>query len=164
MKVAFPAIAAAVLLAALCGCDPQPVGKPPFFSSSFASLGMFEAHRSLDLLYNKSEAIRKELLDPRLVTLMAKSRGFSKKQLASVRIAPTPGYDWVTLYQVGRSEVAFDALREDLEAYIRAWRGGHSCEAANRAVEFKKRTPRRSRMAAKKRKRLKKSETLMRQS
>ena len=82
--------------------------------------------RPVELPYNKPEAIRREILDPRLIRLMAASRRLTEKQLANVKLAPEPGASWINLYQVGKSEAVFTALTEDLRAYVTARQEGHS--------------------------------------
>ena len=82
---------AAVLLTVQRGTYAPGASEPPRRWFSWRQIGKWRIPRPLDLPYNKSESIRQELLDPRLVRLMAASRGLAAKQLADVKLAAEPG-------------------------------------------------------------------------
>lgn len=117
---------AAVIGSVAWGGYAQVLSEPPRVWSRSTPLGLFEWLEKVDLPYNKPEAIHKELLDPQLIRLIAASEGLSAKQLASVKIAAEPRHDWINVYQVGKSEKAFQILSEVLRAYVRARRDGHT--------------------------------------
>jgi len=121
--------AAALLLAVGSACYAQVLSEPPQNAPRWADVlgGISDCWATpVDLPHNKPATIRREVLDPRLIRLMAASRRFTEQQLAGVKIAPQPGCSWINLYQVGQSEAVFNALTEDLRAYVTARHEGHS--------------------------------------
>ena len=116
---------AAVVGSADWGSYAQVLSEPPRVWPTFTGL-TYEGLENVNLPHNKPWVIREELLDPKLIRLLAASKGLSENQLASVKIAAEPDGGWINLYQVGESEEAFQALREDLDAYVTARRDGHT--------------------------------------
>jgi hypothetical protein len=78
------------------------------------------------LSHNNPETIRREVLDTNLVNLIGKAGGLSDGELKTVQIVHASGNDWVELYQIGKSEKAFNILSARLRVYIEARGSGHT--------------------------------------
>jgi len=79
-----------------------------------------------DATYNRPEQIRQELLDAKIVRLIAKRAGLTDAELATVELAPSPDSAGVGLYQLTRPDKAFETMDEYLRAYVRAREEGHT--------------------------------------
>ena len=82
--------------------------------------------RGLNLAQNDGESIRRELLDPDLLRLVAKFGGLSATDIATIRILPAKDGDSVWRVRLGKSTKAFDVLQKLLTAYGQARRDGHT--------------------------------------
>ena len=71
-------LAAIVILAWGCTADSS---APPWFWKAAAALDFTSGIRRVDVSHNSPEAIRRELLDPATVRLIAKSSGLSDREL-----------------------------------------------------------------------------------
>ena len=79
----------------------------------------------LNLSSNSWKTIQQELFDTNTIRLIAFSHGLSDSDLKTVQIAPSAGYGFVDLYQIGDAEKAFKILEEQLRNYAEARSGGH---------------------------------------
>ncbi len=78
--------------------------------------------------HNSPEAIRRELLDPTTLRVIAKAGGLTEKDLRTVKLVQEGNLGWVSLYRTGRSEKAFKLLSERLTDYVKAREDGHTRE------------------------------------
>ena len=117
-------VCAMLLLAWGCTADTPPA--PPEHWRSATPLDLIAGISRVKVSHNSPEAIRRELLDPITLRLLAKSSGLSDKDLRSVKVAQEPGAGWVQLYQTGGSDKKFQTLSQRLRDYVRAREDGHT--------------------------------------
>ena len=80
----------------------------------------------LNLSSNRWKDIQQELFDTNTIRLIAFSHGLSELDLETVQIAPSPGFGFVALYQIGKAEKAFKILEAQLGNYAAARSSGHT--------------------------------------
>jgi hypothetical protein len=117
-------VCAMLLLAGGCTADTPPA--PPRYWRAATPLDLSAGISRVDVSHNSREAIRRELLDPTTVRLLAKSSGLSDKDLRSFKVAQERGLGWVQLYQTGGSDKTFRLLSQRLMDYVRAREDGHT--------------------------------------
>jgi hypothetical protein len=116
----------AVILA--WGCGAKSSTAPPLFWRAATPLDFGSSISRVKVSHNSPEAIRRELLDPAMLQLVAKYSGLSGKDLRTVTVAQKSPSGWVQLYQTGRSERAFKILSDRLRDYVSAREDGHTRE------------------------------------
>src|SRR5438093_1312647 len=86
-----------------CTCSAQVSSRPPrnWTQASVIELGL--SFSRLKLSQNAPEIIRQEILDTNTLRLIATYSGLTDKDLATVRVSQEPGFDWVQVYQLGKS-------------------------------------------------------------
>lgn len=114
------------LLAGACLCPAQvaPEAPPSWKASAVIDIGVDAAR--LDLPDNKPDLIQQELLETNTVRTIAKFAGLTDADRATIVVAPWPDTGWVTLYQVGKTNKAFDVLEKQLKSYVQAREQGHT--------------------------------------
>jgi len=124
----------------------QVASQGPTNSIQWADLGHILS-RGFEPPYNDNgpEQIHRELLDTNLIRLIARSKGLSENDLATVQLAMCedklgPRFSSVRLYQIGKPDKAFTVLTSQLTQYVQMRDDGHTKEFTV-AVLTKKPTP-----------------------
>lgn len=118
-------LSAALILAPGCSGDSS---APPRFWKEATPLNFGAGISRVKVSHNSPEAIRRELLDPTMLRLIAKASGLSERDLRTVKVAQESTLGWVSLYRTGGSEKAYKLLSEKLGDYVRAREDGHTKE------------------------------------
>ncbi len=109
-----------------CACSAQESSTPPQNWTKAAVLPMDMHFGHVKLSHNTPEIIRQEVFDTNTIRLIAESSGLAESDLATVRVAEEPRSSWIKLYQIGKSERAFNVLEDQLGRYIEARDEGHT--------------------------------------
>jgi hypothetical protein len=91
--------------------------------------GLGIARRGLErakLDHNTPEAIVKEILDPKLLRLIAQAKGLQEEDLATIKIEAACDNKEAIIYQLGKNDKAFKALLPTLEDYGKRRLEGHT--------------------------------------
>lgn len=110
--------------AAFCPAQVAPEAPPSWKASAVIDIGQDPAR--LNLPDNKPDLIQQELLETNTVRTIAKFAGLTDADRATIVVAPWPDTGWVTLYQVGKTNKAFDVLEKQLKNYVQAREQGHT--------------------------------------
>jgi hypothetical protein len=112
-----------------CICDAQVSSPPPSKWKTFAPLEGALIGSKLKLSHNSPEKVQNELFDSNLIRLIAKSYGLSDTDIATIRVAQAAwSTNLVGIYQIGKSEKAFEIMSGQLRNYLRAREEGHTKE------------------------------------